>query len=354
MADTPPTLPLRQVTLPDDLAAAIERALAAAPRGQWQREAQALSERYRAPRVGDEPPLATGREQALGYVALIMPATYAQLRGALAATAARIPGWQPATLLDLGSGPGTALWATVEQWPTLRALTAWEREAAFVALGRELTTGSTSSALRTARWERVDLGRLPAAGAERYDLVVLGHVLNELTPELRSAVVEYAWERTAGVLLIVEPGTSAAFGVVRAARDQLLDAHAHTIAPCAHDQPCPLLNDWCHFPQRLIRPQFQREARGAPSQWEDSKFSYAAVARFPAPSPIWGRIIREVTSNKAYAEAKSSTRAGITTYRALKRHKAAYHHLRKLAWGATFAEPPPPPVEAREHERVPE
>ncbi len=354
MSDAASTLPPRQVTLPDDLAAAIERALAAAPRQQWQREAQALSQRYRAPRAGDEPPLATGRDQALGYAALIMPATYAQLRGALAASAARIPEWQPATMLDIGSGPGTALWAAVEQWPTLRSLTAWEREPAFITLGRELTRGSTHVALKTTQWERIDLLRAPSASGQRYDLVVLGHVLNELAPDLRGAVVADAWQRTAGLLLIIEPGTSAAFPVVRAARDQLLTHQAHTIAPCAHDQPCPLVNDWCHFPQRLIRPPFQRQARGAPSQWEDSKFSYAAMARFAPPEQIWGRIIREVTSNKAYAEAKTSTRAGITTYRALKRHKEAYHYLRKLPWGGAFVQPPAPPIEPIEHERVPE
>jgi len=129
--------------------------------------------------------------------------------------------------------------------------------------------------------------------------------------------------------------------VVRAARDQLLAAGAHTIAPCPHDQPCPLQNDWCHFPQRLIRPDFQRRARGAPSEWEDSKFSYAAMARFTPAHPIWGRVIREATSNKAYAEAKLSTREGIARYRALKRHRDAFRRVRQLEWGEALAEPVP-------------
>src|SRR5881394_2938589 len=94
----------RTLSLPDDLHDAIARALAAVPAARWVREAQLLSERYRTPRTGHPPPLATGEAQALGYAALILPATYAQLRGALAATAARIPGWAPATMLDLGSG----------------------------------------------------------------------------------------------------------------------------------------------------------------------------------------------------------------------------------------------------------
>ncbi|HJZ47735.1 MAG TPA: small ribosomal subunit Rsm22 family protein, partial [Roseiflexaceae bacterium] len=152
----PSSLP-RTLVLPDDLHDAIARALAGVPAARWLREARQLSERYRAPRREGDAPLATGEAQALGYAALMMPATYAQLRGALAATAARIPGWAPTTMLDLGSGPGTALWAAAAQWPSLGALAAWEREPALIALGRSLAHASRSAVVRDARWERADL-----------------------------------------------------------------------------------------------------------------------------------------------------------------------------------------------------
>ncbi|HWQ13203.1 MAG TPA: small ribosomal subunit Rsm22 family protein [Roseiflexaceae bacterium] len=333
----------RTLALPEDLRAAVERALAAVPNARWTRAAQALSERYRAPRSGAEPPLATGAADALGYVALVLPAAYAQLRGAMAATAARIPSWAPETMLDLGSGPGTALWAAAAQWPTLRHMVAWEREPAFIALGRDLAARSESAAVRAAHWERVDLlsvarSTLNVQRRVRFDLVVLGHVLNELPAERRAGVVEAAWRRTAGLLLIVEPGTPAVFPVVRASRAALLAEGARTIAPCAHDAPCPLEGDWCHFPQRIWRPEFQRRARGAPSPWEESKFSYAALARFGPERPIWGRVIREPTSNKAYAEATISAREGIVRYRALKRHREAYRRTQDLTWGEALEE----------------
>ncbi|MEO7909769.1 MAG: small ribosomal subunit Rsm22 family protein [Roseiflexaceae bacterium] len=357
------------LSLPDDLHDAIARALAAVPTVRWVREAQLLSERYRAPRTAQAAPLATGEAQALGYAALILPATYAQLRGALSATAARIPGWAPATMLDLGSGPGTALWAATAQWGSLRTLAAWEREPALIALGLNLARASQTSAVRTATWERLDLRRLEgatedgrratggkAAGArafeasesapsQRFDLVVLGHVLNELDTESRQHVVAAAWQRTSGVLLIVEPGTSAAFDVVRAAREQVLGQGAHTIAPCAHDQACPLQNDWCHFPQRLKRPEFQRRAREASSEWEASKFAYAAMARFATDAPIWGRVIREPSSNKAYAEALISSADGVAHYRGLKRHRDAFRQVKQLEWGAALEQPLEAPIE---------
>ena len=329
----------RMLSLPDDLRQAIERALSSVPAARWIHAAQELSERYRGARPANEQPLAASPREALGYAALIMPATYAQLRGALAATAARIPNWAPSTMLDLGSGPGTALWATSAQWPTLRTLSAYEREPALITLGRDLARESTTPALRSVQWERADLRQATIAGT--YDLVVLGHVLNELDPAARRQVVAAAWAATAGMLLIVEPGTAPAFEVVRTARDELLAAGARTLAPCAHDRPCPLENDWCHFPQRLQRPEFQRRARQAPSPWEDSKFAYAAMARFGPDAPIWGRVIREPTSNKAYAEVELSTREGILRYRALKRHREQFRHVKDLAWGQALSEPLP-------------
>lgn len=330
----------RAITLPADLLRGIERALDSASAAQWIRAAQRLSARYRDPRrVADESALATGRLDALGYAALIMPATYAQLRGAIAATAARVPDWQPRTALDLGSGPGTALWAALHQWPSLERLTAWEREPALIALGRDLARESDSPALRNTVWERIDLRERPAT-THRYDLIVIGHVLNELDEDTQRALINWAWMHTDGVLLIVEPGTSAAFPLVRAAREQLLAQGARTLAPCAHDAPCPLRDDWCHFPQRLIRPAFQRRARAAPSQWEDSKFSYAAMARFAPDAAIWGRLIREPQSNKAYATVTASTTAGIARIRGLKRHRAAFRQVRDLRWGAPLATPP--------------
>jgi ribosomal protein RSM22 (predicted rRNA methylase) len=370
---------LPMLSLPPDLHDAIAHALAKVPVARWLRAAQALSERYRAPRSDYARALASDSDQLLGYAALILPAAYAQLRGALAAAAARIPGWAPTTLLDLGSGPGTALWAAAAQWPTLRALLAWEREPAAIALGRELARSSQLPAVRAAHWERVDLRmlddrptpntqrpttirrpstpklHLPSPGyGQTYDLVILGHVLNELAPDERQPIVNAAWRMSGGMLLIVEPGTPEGFAIVRAARDALLAEGARTIAPCAHDQPCPLERDWCHFPQRLKRPDFQRRARGAPSEWEDAKFAYAALARFAPDASIWGRVLREPTSNKAYAEAAISSREGVARYRALKRHREAFRLVKNLAWGAALDQPLPNPVAPLEERHLDE
>lgn len=340
------------VSLPYNLETAIEQALKPFPVSQWVSAAQNLSERYRAEQVAPthkrevssskKEALATGNRAALGYIAQILPATYAQLYGAMAATKARIsPEWQPVTLLDIGSGPGTAFWAAKEIWPSLSFLTAWEREPAFIQLGQQLAKASDETALQNIQWRQINLENLLPQNAPNFDLIVLGHVLNEMDAELQSKLVLYAWEHCNGILLIVEPGTSAAFPVVRAMRDLLLEKGAKTLAPCAHDKTCPLVNDWCHFPQRLNRPNFQRRAKAASAGWEESKFSYCAMARFEAESEIWGRLIHQPHLNKAYAELIVSSQDGIVRPRIPKRDRAAYNEARDLDWGDVLFKSPP-------------
>jgi ribosomal protein RSM22 (predicted rRNA methylase) len=251
----------------------------------------------------------------------------------MAATGARLPTWQPVSMLDIGSGPGTALWAALEQWPSLSKLTAWEREPAFIDLGRRLAYASGSQALRDATWRKVTLGgRLPDL-VETYDLIVFGHVLNELPESLREEAVRWAWQHCSGVLLIVEPGTSTAFPIVKALREHLLRLDAHTLAPCTHDKPCPLVNDWCHFPQRLERPAFQRRAKAAPAGWEESKFSYAAMSRFPSTTPAWGRLIHQPDKQKQQVNLTISSTDGVARHAIPKRDREAFRSANKHDWG---------------------
>ncbi|HTK12007.1 MAG TPA: small ribosomal subunit Rsm22 family protein, partial [Ktedonobacteraceae bacterium] len=172
-----------------------------------------------------------------------------------------------------------------------------------------------------------------------YDLVVFGHVLNELPEAVRQEVIEMAWKQCAGVLLIVEPGTSTAFPIVKTAREQLLRQGAFTLAPCAHDNECPLIDDWCHFPQRLRRPRFQRQARDASAGWEESKFSYAAMARFPLEHAVWGRLIHQPRVQKGFVELTISSKDGLVQPRILKRDREMYRQSVAYEWGEALAEP---------------
>ncbi len=326
------------LSLSANLETAIGEALSALPPSQWISAARSLSEQYRAERGPVPRAMAQGHAAALGYAAMILPAAYAQLSGAMSEVAERVPDWTPASMLDIGSGPGTALWAAVDRWPSLQSLTAWEREPAFIALGRQLARASDNPAIVQARWAQVTLGGAFPRQEGRYDLVVLGHVLNELSGSVQREVVSFAWAHCDGVLLIVEPGTSAAFPNVRDAREQLLELGAKTLAPCAHDAPCPLADDWCHFPQKLHRPVYQRRAKEGSAGWEESKFSYAAMARFAPDEAIWGRLIHQPHASKIGVQLTVSSREGIVKPRVSKRNRELYKRLGDLRWGDALAD----------------
>src|SRR5471032_347742 len=117
---------------------ALEHALAGLGGGDASRARASadLTRRYRSGAASA--PVARSRDDVLAYAAARLPATYAATRIALGELAARADWFRPTTQLDLGSGPGTALWAARETWPSIAATTAIEAEAEMRALAREL------------------------------------------------------------------------------------------------------------------------------------------------------------------------------------------------------------------------
>ena len=116
--------------------------------------------------------------------------------------------------------------------------------------------------------------------------MTLSYVLDELAPDAIGPLVDRLWALTAGLLLVVEPGTPAGWSRILAARDRLIAAGAHILAPCPHQEPCPLAApDWCHFSRRVARSRLHRLTKGADVPWEDEKFIYLAASRTACSQP---------------------------------------------------------------------
>ena len=189
--------------LPPRLRAAVDRALDGVAPSVLMAAAQRLSDRYRA-EIRDGTPHLADERAALAYLGSRLPATYAAIRRSLEAVAEAHPDFAPATMLDAGAGPGTALWAAVDCWPGLNDAFLVESSLAIRSVGAQLLTDSGLSHV----WSNDDLMRgLPDEPPR--DLVTLAYVLDELAPEKRDTLVDRLWQLTAGVLVIVEPGTPA-------------------------------------------------------------------------------------------------------------------------------------------------
>jgi ribosomal protein RSM22 (predicted rRNA methylase) len=266
--------------LPPLLRRAVDRALSGAALTDLAAAAADLSQRYREERRDGKTHVASDRD-ALAYLAVRLPATYAAVRASFAAVAEARPDFAPKSALDVGAGPGTALWAAAECWPELADVLLVEASPVFRAFGERLAAEIGQPRMT---WRTSDITADEIGGDPR-DLVILAYVLNELEPDDRHRLVERLWPLTADTLVMVEPGTPAGWQRILAARRQLIEAGAHVIAPCPHENDCPLQPpDWCHFARRVARSRLHRQAKGADVPWEDEKFSYVAVSRKPAPA----------------------------------------------------------------------
>jgi len=317
--------------LPAHLRQAVDAALAGVPLADLTAAAQALSHRYRNEIRDGRLHIADGR-LALAYVATRMPATYAAVRTAIVALAEQQPDFSPHSLLDIGAGPGTAMWAAASHWRTLDAATLVEASPAIRALGQRLAANAPMPRIA---WRGGDLrSDLPG---DMHDLVTLAYVLDELAAPERDALVMRLWSLTGGVLLIVEPGTTAGWQRILAARAQLIGEGARLLAPCPHAQACPIAApDWCHFAARVARSRMHRLAKEADVPWEDEKFIYLAASREPAAGHP-SRVLARPDNASGRVRLKLCRPDGAADYRLVTRREGeVFKRARRIGWGDAF------------------
>jgi ribosomal protein RSM22 (predicted rRNA methylase) len=318
--------------LPPRLRQAIDSALEGVAMSGLTKSAEALSQRYRN-EVRDGRLHLADEASALAYLAARMPATYASTRASLSAVADALPHFAPATALDVGAGPGTALWAAASTWSGISDVLLLEASTAIRAWGERLSASAGPSQIA---WRNADI-RKPLPDIAARDLVMLAYVLDELAPKERDGVVDRLWALTAGVLVIVEPGTPKGWQRILDARGRLLAAGAHIAAPCPHGAGCPLAApDWCHFAARVARSRVHRMAKDAEVPWEDEKFLYLAASRTPARATR-ARVIAAPQPASGRVTLKLCKADGAAVQRLVSRREGdAFKAARRADWGDVF------------------
>lgn len=315
--------------LPAPLRLTVDRFLHDTPLAELQRAAATLSARYRAETRDGRLHL----DDALAvkaYLAARLPATYAAVRASFAIVAEARPDFSPATMLDLGAGPGTVLWAAADCWPGIAEAQLVEASAAARAAGTELAQGLATTAVR---WVAADVTR-PEGVFSPADLVTLSYVLDELEPAAIGPLLDRLWPLARDTLVVVEPGTPAGWKRILAVRERLTALGAHVAAPCPHDRPCPLAApDWCHFSRRVARSRLHRLTKAGDVPWEDEKFVFVAASRRPAERPA-ARVIAPPRQAKGMATLKLCRADGAAEMRTVtKREGEDYRIARRLDWG---------------------
>ena len=329
--------------LPEPLRVALAARLAGQSTLNLRASVETLISKYRSG-VAPASPILASEADVAGYAAYRMPATYAAVRAVLETirSGRDLNLRAPISCLDIGGGTGAAVWAAVDAFPSLETITVLDQVSAALNFGARLASDSPAASLHSATWQTL---RIPTADPLPVaDLVMASYVLAELPAAGQRALVDAAAAAaSAGVLVLVEPGTPAGYERILAARTRLIEAGRTIVAPCPHQQACPISpgRDWCHFGARVNRSALHRRVKDADLGYEDEKFSFlaavldgSAVPDDPAVAPGGGRILRRPTQRKGLAQLRLCTTAGEIADRIVtKRHGDDYRLARDASWG---------------------
>lgn len=302
----------------------------------WNIKAVELHNRYMArdKKIGN---YVNDQNDVLAYLALRFSATYAQIYGALSQLQELQPSWHPQSVLDIGSGPGTGIWASIETWPSIATATAIEQNPHFLSVGQNILGSSPSSIKVT--WQQQDFTKKVMNNNEKFDLVILANVLNELTPETQLKIVNQAYSLCNGVVVIIESGTSNGVKIIEHIGQEYSDGNK-LLAPYVNGIFIRNNSEWIHFAQRFKRPEFLRQLRQymrssslMASDWEEAKYAYIAITKNPFVQKFYGRLIGPVKKLKGYLQYTLLTEKKIEKVKIPKHNKAEYIPAKDFKWG---------------------
>jgi ribosomal protein RSM22 (predicted rRNA methylase) len=319
--------------LPDSLQQAIDRELSHFHFSEIAQAREELTNRYR--QQSFKPSFMTSPVHRCAYLATRLPATYAVIIQVLREIQARLPEKKIRSVLDLGAGPGTAMWAACAIFPEIEQVTLIEKDPALAALGQRLAKDGKYPGMKNAQWRVEDLEHLSNLPA--HDLVILSYSIGELNSAHLSILLQTYWKATSQCLVVIEPGTPVGFERIRGIRSQLFQMGGHPVAPCPHALACPMTGgDWCHFSERIERTSFHRRLKGGTLGHEDEKYSYIAVSKENCPLPQT-RVLRHPLHRSGHVHLVLCTAQGIKEEIISKRHPIAYKQARKLDWGSPYS-----------------
>lgn len=269
------------------------------------------------------------------YAITRMPGTLSTLRAVFAQ-------WhqlgldKPDTILDCGSGPGTALFAALEAFGANTLLTAIEKDPGFIDMASRAIKTLASPAHERLLFIN---DAIPKARLEsRHDLAILSYMLSEIPQKELETVMLWVLKRTQNYVVIADAGTPRVYQQIMAARDILIAQGWCILAPCRHQKKCPLEgSDFCHFSTTFLRHRESIRLKNASAQNENEKYCYliaAAPHRTPKLLKDQGRIIRRPMQRSGHRVFDLCVREGnIRRVILSKKDGLAYRLAKDLYWG---------------------
>ncbi len=313
--------------LPEGLRDALARLAEGRGRKGLAERSQAITAGYRK-RLGSDSSIVT-EEDALAYALARMPATFAAAEVVFDRLLETVAELAPASLLDVGCGPGTVSFAAVRAFPSLRDMVLLDRNAALLALAGKLAPDALPG--DGAEFCRADILTAPLPAS---DLVTAGYVLAEIPAPSQEAFVRRLWKSSRMALVLIEPGTPDGFARLRAARTTLIGAGAHVAAPCTHEAMCPMAGEeWCRFLARVQRSRDHRLLKQGDRPFEDEPYAYLAMLRERPAARSAQRIVGRSIETKAGVTLPVCGPNGRDSLFVGSRDRPRFKEFSRLRWG---------------------
>jgi ribosomal protein RSM22 (predicted rRNA methylase) len=276
-----------------------------------------------------------GVAEHVAYIQCRMPATFAAVLQALRHLALVIPDFSPRSMIDLGSGPGTATLGAMVTFPTIADSVGYERSEEFCRLSEQLAS-LVPQIVRSFHAIPSDLERLQLP-KRSFDFLISSYAMGELSESAQQQWCAFAKDH-APVVLFVEPGTPAGWQCLMRCREMLLSMGAVLLAPCPHACRCPCTGTdvWCHEAVRLPRTSLHRRLKGGSLGYEDEKFCYLAAtfdSNLPRNVPPC-RIVHAPRHRHGHTHLVLCTSQGVLEPTIISRKYGELYRLaRQATWG---------------------
>ncbi len=267
--------------------------------------------------------LGSSKEDVEAYLVGRLPVTWSVLTHLLRQISLYLP--EHFSVLDYGSGPGTALLALDHLFESKRF--------SYLGLEAKKPMLNAAEALNESlnlkgTFKQHDVNK---EGLQKATLAIVSYLLNELPQQ------EHFFNHLLNqheFILLIEPGTPDGYSRLMNLRNKAMASNWHILAPCPHAKSCPLVHpDWCHFYVRVQRNKLLKDIKGGSMGYEDEKFSYLFLSRTLYENHR-GVVIKKPDVYPYKVELEVCSFSGqIEKKEILKKEKELFKKAKKTDWG---------------------
>lgn len=313
--------------LPIQIKKYIEKELNTISKNELQNNAKNISINYRT-NGGEGKILLKSENEALAYAISRMPATYGAVYDSLKHS---IEIYNPniKTVVDIGAGTGAGALA-VNELLDIEEIECLEREDSMQKIGKKIFDNYDNIS-KKAKWNKFDICKDEIK--QKYDLVVVSYMLNEISNDKKNIIVEKLWKTCNKMLLIVEPGTMQGYNNIINAKKKLIENGGKIVAPCRNNECKLQKSDWCNFSCRVQRTKIHKELKEGNVPYEDEKYIYLSVAKENINQTEKRRILRHPMIYSGFIKLKVCDKDEIKEITITKKDKEKFKIARKSGAG---------------------